>query len=361
MNCYGENIKLTVFGQSHAPSIGVIIDGFCAGTPIDEEYVAHIMAQRAPGNSPLATSRREPDTVEFVSGVENGKTVGTSVCAVIRNRDVRSADYSDLSHRPRPSHADFPAMVRYGENYDMRGGGQFSGRLTAPICIAGAIALPLLSSRGIKIACHIYSVGNIKDTPFCQTDEQGDLMQRLTESSFPVIDRNVEKEMTELIRNTAQKLDSVGGVIECKITGLPVGVGEPMFCGVENAIAKMMFGIPAVKGIEFGAGFCGSEMTGSQYNDEYYFDGDGNVRTYTNNSGGICGGMTTGMPVIFRVALKPTPSISLPQKTVDLKTKENAVIEINGRHDPCIATRASVVVRTAAAFAVYDLLQSGEQ
>ncbi len=358
MNTFGDNIKLCVFGQSHAASIGVTIDGLPAGTPIDEEYVAKIMALRAPGKSPLATRRKEPDHVEFLSGVVDGKSVGTAVCAIIRNSDSHSSDYSSIFKKPRPSHADFPAYIRYGENFDLRGGGQFSGRLTAPICIAGAIALSNLEKQGIAVSCHIMSVGNVCDTPFSPIDDEKELAEKLNAVSFPVIDDAAGEKMKEAIASASENLDSVGGVIECKITGLPAGIGEPMFGGIENTLSRMMFGIPAVKGIEFGAGFAGSAMTGSQYNDSYYYDKDGKVRTKTNNSGGICGGMATGMPIIFRVAIKPTPSIARAQETVDLSTGENTVIEIKGRHDPCIASRAAVVVRSAAAFAIFDLLQN---
>ncbi len=357
MNTFGEKIKVTVFGQSHAECIGAVIDGIPSGTPVNEEYVAKIMALRAPGNSPLATKRKEPDKVEFVSGVVDGRTVGSSICAIIRNTDTHSKDYSDLINRPRPSHADYPAMMRYGDSYDIRGGGQFSGRLTAPICIAGAIALPLLEKAGIKVSAHVLSVGNISDKAFSLTEDEAELMERLSFMPFPVIDENASEKMVELIKKASSELDSVGGVIECKITGMPAGVGEPMFCGVENAVSRMMFGIPAVKGIEFGAGFAGSTLYGSQYNDNYYYDENGKVRTRTNNAGGICGGMTTGMPIVFRVAIKPTPSIARKQDTVDLAKKENTVLEIHGRHDPCIASRASVVVRAAAAFALYDLIK----
>jgi len=232
--------------------------------------------------------------------------------------------------------------------------------MTAPLCIAGGIILPLLKAKGINVACHVLSVGSIKDTPFSATDNQTELMETLAEKQFPVIDSESGEKMQQLIKQTSEKLDSVGGVIECKITGLPVGVGEPMFYGVENAISSIMFGVPAVKGIEFGAGFEGSTLNGSQYNDSYYYDESGSIRTRTNNAGGICGGMTTGMPVIFRVAIKPTPSISLPQNTVDLSQKQNTVLEIHGRHDPCVAVRASAVIRSAAAFAIYDLMQYTE-
>ena len=358
MNTFGENIKLCIFGQSHAPCIGVTIDGLCAGTPIDEEYVAKIMALRAPGSSPLATKRKEPDKVEFLSGVVDGKSVGTSVCAIIRNSDSHSSDYSSIFKKPRPSHADYPAYVRYGDDFDLRGGGQFSGRLTAPICIAGAIALPLLSQKGIEISCHILSIKDVCDKPFSPTDDEKELCDRLNGVSFPVIDGDAEEKMIKTIVCASEELDSVGGVIECKITGLPAGVGEPMFGGIENVISRMMFGIPAVKGIEFGAGFAGTSLFGSQFNDNYYYDEKGNVRTKTNNAGGICGGMATGMPVIFRVAIKPTPSIAKIQETVDLEKGENCTIEIKGRHDPCIVSRASVVVRAAAAFAIYDILEN---
>lgn len=361
MNSYGNNIKLTVFGQSHAKSIGVVIDGLCAGTEIDENYVANIMALRAPGQSPLATKRKEPDKVEFVSGVENGKATGSAINAIIYNTDTRSSDYSNLEFCPRPSHADFPAMVRFGDAFDRRGGGQFSGRLTAPMCIAGAIALNLLEKKGISVASHILSVGNVNDTPFSPTENEKELMQQLSAQSMPVINPDAKTKMTETIENAAKNLDSVGGVIECKVTGLPVGIGEPMFDGIENAVSRIIFGIPAVKGIEFGAGFDGSRMYGSQYNDSYYYDDTGCIRTRTNNAGGICGGMSTGMPIIFRVAIKPTPSISKSQDTVNLKTGENVKIEINGRHDPCIALRAAVVVRAACAFAIYDLLTDYEK
>ena len=360
MNTIGNNIKITVFGQSHAEAIGVNIDGLPSGTKIDTEYIQNILDLRAPGKSDITTKRKEPDKVQFISGVIDGKTVGTSVCAVIYNTDQRSKDYSDLIGKPRPSHADYPAMVKYGNNFDIRGGGQFSGRLTAPICIAGGIALKLLEEKGINIACHIFSIGNIKDKSFDTLSEETELMKKLNTQTFAVIDNEKSDEMHELIRNTANDGDSIGGVIECKITGLPVGLGEPMFEGVENVISRIVFGVPAVKGIEFGAGFAGSSLFGSQYNDEYYYDDNGNVRTKTNNAGGICGGMATGMPVIFRVAMKPTPSIAKEQQTVNLNTKANDTIIVKGRHDPCIVPRANAVIRCAAALAILDLLANDE-
>ena len=360
MNTIGNNIKITVFGQSHAEAIGVTIDGLPAQTQVDEEYVQKVLDLRAPGKSDTATKRKEPDKVQFISGVVDGKTVGTSVCAVIFNTDQRSKDYSNLIGKPRPSHADYPAMVKYGDSFDIRGGGQFSGRLTAPICIAGGIALKLLEDKGINIACHIKSIGNITDDSFDTLSDESELMAKLNTMSFAVIDEQKGEEMHNLIKEASANCDSVGGVIECKITGLPVGLGALMFDGIENAISRMIFGVPAIKGIEFGAGFTGSSLFGSQYNDAYYYDESGTVRTKTNNAGGIVGGMATGMPVIFRAAVKPTPSISRPQETVNLNTKQNDTIEIHGRHDPCIVPRANVVIRAATALAILDLLYSEE-
>lgn len=356
MNTFGNNIKFTVFGQSHADAIGLTVDGLPAGTPIDVSFIQHLLDLRAPGKSDTATKRKEPDQVEFLSGVIDGKTCGTSLCAVIRNTDMRSKDYSSLLGKPRPSHADFPAMVKYGADYDIRGGGQFSGRLTAPLCIAGGIALPLLEKQGIRIASHIRSVGEIEDTPFDALDDQPELMAKLADMPFAVIDTPAGEAMRERIRAAFADCDSVGGVIECKITGLAVGTGLPMFDGLENILARAVFAVPAVKGIEFGAGFAGSRLTGSAYNDAYYYDASGRVRTKTNNAGGICGGMATGMPVIFRAAVKPTPSISREQDTVNLESGENTTITVHGRHDPCIVPRANIVIRAVAAAALLDLL-----
>ena len=354
----GDLIKTTVFGESHGPAIGAVMDAPPAGYAIDFESVLTQMRRRAPGQDPTATSRKETDVPEFLSGLNNGITTGAPLAAIIRNSDQRSKNYDNIAACPRPSHADYPAMVKYGDSFDIRGGGQFSGRLTAPICIAGAIALKLLEDKGIKIACHIKSVGNISDTSFDTLENQDELMDKLNTMSFAVIDEQKGVEMHDLIKNAFNNCDSVGGVIECKITGMPVAVGNPMFDGIENAISRMIFGIPAVKGIEFGAGFEGSSLFGSQYNDAYYYDENGIVRTKTNNAGGIVGGMSTGMPIIFRVAMKPTPSIAQKQDTVNLKTKQNDTIEIHGRHDPCIVPRANVVIRAATALAILDLLMS---
>ncbi len=361
MNTYGNKLKISVFGESHGHSIGVLIEGLPAGIEIDSEYINRIMALRAPGKSRLATARKESDIPEFISGVKDGRTCGGAVCAMIKNSDMHSSDYSKLEGKPRPSHADYPAMIKHSASVDLRGGGAYSGRLTAPICVAGAIALSELEKKGIRIACHIASVGDIIDTAFSPVDDESELMANLGYMPFPVISEEKSELMQKEILTVADELDSIGGSVECKITGLPAGLGDPMFDGIENAISRMIFGIPAIKGIEFGAGFSGCAMKGSEYNDSYYFDERGKVRTKTNNAGGICGGMATGMPVIFRTAIKPTPSIAKEQDTIDLKKGENCKIAITGRHDPCIVSRAAVVVRCACAVAIYDMILAEEK
>lgn len=356
MNTFGNKVKVTVFGESHASAIGVTVDGLPAGTPVNEAYIQSLLDLRAPGKSDTATRRKEPDKAEFLSGVKDGYTCGGSVAAIIRNTDTRSGDYASLEGKPRPSHADYPAMVKYGNAIDRRGGGQFSGRLTAPLVIAGGIVLPLLEQKGIRIAAHIASVGNVSDTAFDTLDDQPELMQKLNAMPFAVIDENAGESMRACIRAAAAEGDSVGGTIECKVTGLPVGTGSPMFDGIENTISRAVFAVPAVKGIEFGVGFDGVTLRGSAYNDAYYYDKNGNVRTRTNHAGGICGGMATGMPVIFRVCVKPTPSISREQDTVDMNAHENSKIIIHGRHDPCIVPRAVSVIRAVTALALYEFI-----
>lgn len=355
MNTFGDKIKITVFGESHAEAIGVTVDGLSAGTPVDTNYIQSLLDLRAPGKSDTATRRKEPDKAEFLSGVRNGLTCGGSVIAVIRNTDTRSGDYAALDGKPRPSHADYPAMVKFGSAIDRRGGGQFSGRLTAPLVIAGGIVLPLLERKGIHIAAHIASIGNVRDAAFDPLEDEPELMEKLNRMPFAVIDENAGESMRTCIRACAADGDSIGGTIECKVTGLPAGVGSPMFDGIENALSRAVFAVPAVKGIEFGVGFDGTTLRGSEYNDAYYYDKNGNVRTRTNHAGGICGGMATGMPVIFRVCVKPTPSISREQDTVDMNTHENVKIAIHGRHDPCIVPRAVSVIRAVTALALYEL------
>lgn len=326
-NSLGKNFRFTIFGQSHAPAIGVTIEGLPSGFEVDMEALAAFMARRAPGGR-YATSRKEADEVEFISGLADGKCCGAPLTAIIRNTNTRSSDYEYMRHIPRPGHADFTAMAKYGDSRDYSGGGQFSGRLTAPLCIAGALAMQLLAREGIKISASIVSIGGERD----------------------------EEKMFELIDRVRAGGDSVGGVIECRIDGLAPGIGEPMFDGLENRIAQAVFAIPAVKGIEFGAGFAAAEMRGSQCNDPFILDEKGNIKTDGNNHGGILGGISSGMPVLFRAAIKPTPSIARAQKSVDMEKLEETELNIRGRHDPCIVPRALPCVEAAAAVAIYDLI-----
>jgi len=351
---YGKALKISVFGQSHGKAIGVNIDGLPSGEQIDLEELYAFMARRAPGKSEFATKRSETDLPVFLSGIENDKTCGFPVCAIIENKDTRSTDYAGLSRTPRPSHADYTALLRYGESVDLRGGGHFSGRLTAPLCIAGGLAKQILARRGIFIGAHLSSVGTAKDEkfPLYPTKE---LFDEVAKKELPVINDELGKKMAEQIREAAADADSVGATIECAITGFPAGIGSPMFDGIENRLAQAIFGISAVKGIEFGAGFESSEMRGSKNNDPFRIE-NGKIVTETNNCGGILGGISNGMPIVFRAAFKPTPSIGIEQKTVDVKMMENTTVTVKGRHDPCVAVRAVPVVEAVAATVILDML-----
>ena len=344
---YGENIQVTIFGQSHAPAIGVTIDGLPAGEEIDLDELRAFLSRRAPGNNAWSTPRKEADEPEIQCGMANGKTCGAPLTAIIRNQNTRPGDYANLRTVPRPGHADYTAYVKYDGSADMSGGGHFSGRLTAPLCIAGGICKQILKREGIEIKARIQAIGGIEDPGDILTEEIG--------TDFPVIHVEAGAKMQECIAKALSEGDSVGGIIECVVTGLPVGLGGPLFDGMEGRISKAVFGIPAVKGIEFGVGFASAKLRGSENNDAFCIK-DGNVQTETNRCGGILGGITNGMPVLFRAAFKPTPSISRPQKSVDLTTGEETTLEIKGRHDPCIVPRAVPVVEAAAAIAVYDAL-----
>ena len=350
---YGNKLKISVFGQSHGKAVGVNIDGLPAGQRIDMDELKAFMARRAPGGE-LATKRREPDEPVFLSGIENGVTCGFPICAVIENRDTRSGDYAGLTDTPRPSHADLSAINRYGGDVDMRGGGHFSGRLTAPLCIAGGIAKQILAKRGIYVGAHLKSVGPVSDVSF-PLEPAKELFDLIASRKLPVIDEAKGEKMAEEIRNAAAEMDSVGGTVECAVTGLPAGLGSPMFDGIENRLALALFGIPAVKGLEFGAGFESSKLRGSENNDPFVIR-DGGVVTETNNCGGILGGISTGMPIVLRAAFKPTPSIGKEQRTVHLPTMTETTITIKGRHDPCIAVRAVPVVEAVTATVILDIL-----
>lgn len=347
---YGNKIKITVFGQSHSTAIGVVIDGFPAGIKVDTDGLKAFMARRAPGQY-LSTPRKETDEVKFICGLnEKGLTCGSPITAIIENTNCNGKDYDDISICPRPSHSDYVSLVKNGEGRDIRGGGQFSGRLTAPLCIAGFLCKSLLEEKGVKIGAHILSVGSAKDESYSTVDFS--IPENLT---FPAINQVKANEMIEEIKGALADGDSVGGVIECKVVGMPVGVGEPMFDGVENALAKAIFGIPAVKGFEVGAGFSVANKRGSENNDAFTVK-DGKILTETNNDGGINGGITNGMPILFKVAIKPTPSIAKEQNSVNIKTMQPQTLAIKGRHDPCIAVRAVPVVEAITAIVLADLM-----
>ena len=349
----GKNIKISVFGQSHSAGIGVVIDGLPSGFNIDMKRVLSFMARRAPGRNTMSTARKEADLPEIISGTVNDTTCGAPLCAVIKNTDTRSQDYGNLKDCPRPSHADYAAFVRYGGFNDVAGGGHFSGRLTAPLCFAGAVCLQILESKNVKIKSHIYSIAGIHDTPF---DLVNITDENIAKKDFPVIDDESGEKMQRAILEAKSQADSVGGIIECAVTGVKAGIGNPMFDGIENIIAKNIFGVPAVKGIEFGNGFAATSLKGSENNDSYRID-NGKIVTETNNSGGVTGGITTGMPIVFRAAIKPTPSIGKEQKSVSLSKKENTPLVIHGRHVPCIVQRAVPVIEAVTAISVLDIME----
>ena len=351
---FGKTLRVSVFGQSHGTAIGVNIDGLPAGEAIDMQELLAFLDRRKPGKNPLSTPRRETDTPVFLSGVEDGRTCGFPLCAIIQNSDQHSSDYQELLDKPRPSHADYTAFVKWAGHADMRGGGHFSGRLTAPLCIAGGIAKQILARRGIFVGAHLSSVGTVEDRrfPLHPTAEQ---FAAVAAKPFPVLDDDAGTRMQSAILDAAQEGDSIGGTIECAAIGLPAGIGDPMFDGVENRLAQALFGIPAVKGLEFGAGFQSSTLRGSQNNDPFTVE-NGKIVTTQNRAGGILGGITTGMPLTLRVAIKPTPSISRPQHTVSLSRMEPAELTVHGRHDPCICHRAVPVVEAVTACVLLDLL-----
>ena len=346
-------ITVSIFGQSHAPGIGVVVDGLPAGEKIDLDELQAFLTRRAPGTGSWSTPRKEADAPEILSGLADGVTCGAPLATVIRNTNTRSKDYSNLRDIPRPGHADFTAQMKYGGWQDVAGGGHFSGRLTAPLCIAGGICKQILARRGITVGAHIASIGGILDTAYDPVNVTAEDLLLTSKKRFPVLDDAAGEKMQAAIDQARSELDSLGGKIECGVIGLPVGLGDPMLDGMENRIARLIFAIPAVKGVEFGAGFAVAEMRGSENNDPFYYDGD-TVKTRTNHAGGILGGITNGMPMVFRVAVKPTPSIARVQDSVSLSQGVDTKLEIHGRHDPCIVPRAVPCVEAAAAIAVYD-------
>ncbi len=350
---FGEKLKISIFGESHSEAIGVCIDGFPAGFEIDMEKLGLFLSRRAPGKGAHTTSRKEADAPKFISGVVGNVTCGTPICAIIENTNTRSKDYSDIKDAPRPGHSDFAAYMKYGDAHDIRGGGHFSGRLTAPLCVAGGICIQYLEKKGIKIGAHISEIAGICDRAFDLCAPEIDSV--VCDTALAVLDESIGDRMMKAIIDAKESLDSVGGIVECAATGVPAGLGEPMFGGIENRVSQIVFGIPAVKGIEFGAGFSSARMMGSENNDAFCIT-DGEIRTKTNNHGGALGGISSGMPIVFRVAFKPTPSIARAQDSVSLSSKTEKKLEINGRHDPCIVPRAVPCVEAALAIVLCDLM-----
>lgn len=349
-------MRYSIFGESHGSAIGVVLEQVPPGLVLDREAISKEMARRAPGKSPLSTARKEADVPEILSGVFEGKTTGTPLCAIIHNSDHHSKDYAKTRFLARPSHGDYTGFVRYQGCNDYRGGGHFSGRLTAPLVFAGAVAKQLLAQRGITVGAHISQVGTVKDTSFAATELTPTLFQTLSEKAFPTVDDQAGAAMQAEILQAREELDSIGGAIQCAVLGLPVGVGSPdLGCNVEGVLAQHLFAVPAVKGLSFGAGFDFAAMRGSQANDPFYME-NGQVKTRTNHSGGVNGGISNGMPILFQVAIRPTPSIGREQDTINFSTMEDAKLTIQGRHDPCIVHRAVPVIEAAAALAICELL-----
>lgn len=352
---WGNNIKISIFGESHGNAIGINIDGLPSGFEIDMEKIKIEMKRRAPGKNNLSTTRDEEDIPEILSGYFEGKTTGTPLCAIIRNKDTKSKDYSKIKDIPRPSHADYSGSVKYLGFNDYRGGGHFSGRITAPLVFAGAICRQILEKKGIVIGAHILSIKDKKDDKFNYTDISKDTLLNLRNKDLPLLNERIDGEIRECILQAKSEGDSVGGVIECATIGIEAGIGAPFFDSVESTLSHLLFSIPAVKGVEFGSGFEITTLFGSEANDEYYYK-DGEIYTKSNNNGGILGGITNGMPIVFKVAIKPTPSILKEQDTLNLKTGENVKFKVEGRHDPCIVQRAIPVVEAVTAIGILELL-----
>ena len=351
----GSKFKVTVFGESHGPAIGAVIDAPPAGYKLDMDSILTQVARRAPGQDASATQRKETDIPEFLSGMLDGVTTGAPLGFIIRNADHRSHNYDNIAVRPRPSHADYAANVRFGGYNDVRGGGNFSGRLTAPLTVAGSIAREILKAHGITIGGHVSMIGNAIDQPFDPVSVDESLLNKLNQQYFSTVSEEAKAEMQKDIAEAHKYGDSIGGEVEIAVLGFPAGIGSPTARGIENVISQAVFCVPAVKGIEFGIGFGYASALGSEVNDEMYFDGD-TVRCKTNNCGGITGGISNGMPLIIRCAVKPTPSIALRQNTINLETKQNDELVIEGRHDPCIVPRALPAIEAAVAIALLDLL-----
>ena len=356
---FGKNFKVSLFGQSHSEEIGIVIDGISAGYKINKDLIRKNLERRRPGKNKFSTARKEDDDFKIVSGEVEGITCGAPICAIIENKDQKSRDYDNLKGRPRPSHADYPAYVKFKGFNDIRGGGQFSGRMTAPIVIAGSIAEDLLLNRGIKIYSRIKSIGQASDIDLNLNDIGEEKLCDLKNEDFPVFQNEAREKMQEEILKAKEDGDSIGGIVETFVLNIPKGIGEPFFDSLESVISHAVFSVPGIRGIEFGSGFEAAKMHGSSHNDEYYYE-NGEVKTRTNNHGGIIGGLSSGMPIIFRTAVKPTSSIAKTQNTISLKDKKNVNLKIIGRHDPSIVPRALVAIEMITALAILDLVMEGE-
>lgn len=356
---WGKQLEISLFGESHGIAIGATINGLPSGLEIDMDKVLKDMARRAPGHNELATPRKEKDAPEILSGMLEGKTTGAPLTAIIWNTNTRSKDYSQMKKLMRPGQADYPGRMRYDGYNDYRGSGHFSGRITAPLVFAGAIAKQWLEQRDVTVGAHIQSIGDIKDEAF--EDQQNVTKEKINELQskyLPLFNAEKEKKMSDLILDAKEEGDSVGGVVETFVLGLKAGYGNPFFDSVESTLAHLVFSVPAIKGIEFGAGFGITEMLGSEANDEYYYDEDGQVKTRTNNNGGIIGGITYGMPIVYRAAVKPPASIKKKQQTINVAAGENAELQVEGRHDPCIVPRVLPVLEAVTAIGLMDLMLS---
>lgn len=358
---FGKNYCISIFGESHGNALGINIDGIPAGTELNLDFISEEMKRRAPGKSELTTSRTEKDEFEILSGFVNGRTTGTPLAMIIRNTNQKSKDYGEIVKKPRPGHADWAGLSRYNGFNDIRGGGHFSGRITAPLVFAGAVAKQILKEKGILIAAHVKSIKDIQDRDFEEKDITQENIDRLRNMILPVLNENIVPDMEKTILKAKEEKNSVGGIVEIMITGIKAGIGDPFFESMESELSRMIFSIPAIKGIEFGAGFNIAKMTGYEANDEMYYDEKGDVKTYTNNNGGITGGITNGMPINFKVAVKPPASIGKKQRTVNIETKKNDFLEIIGRHDPCIVPRIVVVLEAVAAIVVMDRIMETEK
>lgn len=350
-NTYGHNLTITLFGESHGEAIGAVIDGIASGIKIDKQFINNQLSLRRPFGK-ISTARSEEDNFKILSGVFNGYTTGTPICIVIENQDIKSKDYSMINGKARPGHADYTAFMKYGGYEDFRGSGHFSGRITAAIVAAGAIIISALKSKGIIIGTHILECAGVADRAFNNLEKD---ICMLSSKNFAVLDDEKGEKMQENILKAKEELDSVGGILQTAVLGMPSGIGEPWFDTIEGVLSLGLFSIPAVKGVEFGMGFAFADMKGSQANDSFVFE-NGEIKTVTNNNGGINGGISNGMPIIFSTVIKPTPTISKPQQTVDFKKRENITLSVNGRHDPCIVHRARVVIDSITAFTLADFL-----